>query len=620
MGTPSPNIMNLIRDAQGRGLLDKLKPEEKLRLLQQAQSAMASERQEVLKPKAEIEAQPDQGGFVDWLLKPIKDVASNPVEAGAAVAQGLNQSINPLPLLNYINPFDAKLPEDVETFNSLFTFPVIRGAELAARMFVPEDQRPPLTTFAQLVKDQKEVTRQLNQVVPGFEVGTELGIGAVGLYELGANGLRLGKQLARSAPESVRGLAQKVSAFRAEKAAAKTRKLAQTLLREGDGPFLEAMVKRPERVGKLVEQSSDLTINDVAINLKDELETLATELGSRVGKFRDAAFADTSTRLKIPTDLSEKFAALEARTTFQGKSILPTNLQRTLAQSRQAIDLGITNPNQAMVWVDLLDDINDYGSSGERGSNAVKSAGSLLKTIRHDVKNMLRGKNVEWAAADDAYHGFLSSSDGLIRRLESDSAESLVANLFGKNKSPLRNRLESALNYAEAIDPVAKGHGAAFFDRLADIKAAEKIRGVQIQISDMTQDNVNRIVQRWTKRGERIGQAVGSATGGTAGFIGGGQGTTGGVIGIGGIQLGRSVGGSVGAEIGEFVGKRLADPLRVLRSAEKAKDLSKQAKAMAKDMEYLTKALGPEANMAFLDLTGPTPEVRELINFFRKGK
>lgn len=641
--------LQLVRELKSRGLFVKLNEKERANLLLKSEPAMALERQKLLKPINEIVAEPEKpDSFVDQLLAPARAAIQNPGAAVLSAARGVERGLNPLPLVNLVNklnPFSEGdlIEDDLETFESLFNFPVIRGAELAARLFVDEDKRPPLTTFAQVVENQRSLDKELRAAVPGVQEGAELGAAGAGAVATVSTGLKFAKALARGAPKAVKSVAVRIKTAKAAKATKKADKLARKLLKEGDGPFMNAILNRPEKVKALVDQSSDLTINDVAIQLKDELELVGVELGKRVGKFRDAAFADTTTRVPISQALPDLIDLLDKRTTFQGASVLPSKIKQQLDSAKRLSDLGVTTPNQAMVWIDVIDDIIDFGNSGKSGSNAIKNANVTLSRMRAVIKDSLRQVNKHglskaapiekslrsgpagikeigrtrreiafqlWADADDAFSQFVNESNGLIRRLESDSGESLVANLFNKNKTPLRSRLERSLSFMEKLDPTAQGHGAAFFDRLAEIKAASKIKGVKLQIADPIQDNMTNIVKEWTRRGERIGAAAGTTVGGGVGFVTGGTGV-GGLSGGAGFVTGRALGG----EVGNLVGKMLGNPDRILKQAMKAKALSEEARKLARDMAFVSKNFGPEGVVAFMDLVGPIPAVNQLIKF-----
>lgn len=621
------NTLYMLREAQKRGLLDQFTPEQKAQLMQKISPEMDAERKDALRSNEEIaNSEPKKGSFVDELLAPIRTSYQNPGTAAFNVMQGVKQSFNPVAMHNFINekinPYAVPVSDDIESIDAAFNFPIIRGAELAARLFVDEKDRPPLKTFAEVVNDHRSMGEKLSAVTPGVKEGTEMGIALGSAFQLASTGLKVARNLARKAPEVMQKVAGKVADYRAAKAFEKSNDLARSILNEGDGPVLDAILRRPEKVKEIVDSAGDVSVNGLAGNLKDELETIGKTLGERVGKFREAAFADNKTRLKVPDQVMGNLNMLANRTTFQGKSVLPPNIQKQLDMAGSAAMRGVTTPNQAMVWIDTVDDIIDYAGSGKQGSNAVKGASNTLLAIRRDLKDLVRtssGQGQQWAAADDAFSGYISSSDGLIRRLESDSAESLVANLFSKNKTPLRNRLEASLDYMEQIDPTARGAGNAFFEKLANLRAAEKVKTASprnIGVDRVNQERVNQIVRTWTQRGERVGMAAGAGVGSLAGLFGSG-GVPGGALGGG---VGMAVMKSIGAEAGQAVGMKLADPNRIIDAAIKSKTLSKEAASFANDMKFLVQKFGPDASIALLDLVGPIPAVNELLKFQGKNK
>lgn len=645
------DTLDLLRAAEANGMLDKINPAARTLLAEEVQPALAKERQEALKSPSQIEKESEAApkSFVDRLFRPVKASIEHPVEAGVSVARGLARSyLNPLPIVNLVNkanPFANEISDDLETFEAYFNFPVIRGAELLARMTIPESERPDLTTFAQVANGQRQFDTKLRQLVPGIQEGTEAALVIAGTAQLASQGLNLIKKAVKEGPSAVRAVVGKVQQARAASKMKSAETLARKVLQEGDGPVLDAILQRPEKVKALLDSNENLSMGDIALQLEDELTDIAGKLGETVGKYRDVAYADTTTRLNVPKEIPGLFKALRDRTTFDGETILPPNIDRILSRSERAASLGVTNPNQTMVWIKMIDDMIDYKNSGKPGAQALADAEFALKRTRGALKNILRqdnkvaseevkgllgagsklGKQEQkevayqlWANADEDFSNFSDSADGVIRRLKSDSSESLVDNLFRKNNTPLRTRLAQALDYMDRIDPTARGYGNAFFEKLANVKAALKIKDVEGKVSGLnrvTQEAAHEIVRRWTQRGQRYGGTLGAAAGAGVSYLTGGMGTFG-LSGAGGYFTGRAL----GAEVGQAIGQKLASTERVLNNAIKAKNLSKQAKELAGDMLYITKTFGPEGNIAFLDIVGPIPALKELTKFTENNK
>lgn len=608
-------LLDDLRLAQQQGLLEQLRPQEKAGLLKEATRAMEVEQEQALQPSAELAKGGKQTSFIKQIMQPVQDAASNPLAAVGNAVRGVERSFNPLPLVNLATPGLPHIQDDLETFESLFTFPVVRGAELAARMFIPEDQRPSLTTFAQVVNDQRALDKQLRSLTPGIQEGAELGSAAASLTQLASTGLKAATRLSKNLPAAIKAVPTMIADYRAASSAKKTRALFNDIMLEGNGPVYDAVINRPEQVQKIL-KDGNVSMLDFANELETELSTIGERLGKRVGQFRDAAFADNKTRIPVPKEIPAMLESLRARTTFQGKSVFAmskggSGIERQLQAAENAAKLGVITPNQAMVWTDILDDIIKFGNTNEAGANAVKSANSTLLEIRRSIKNALRENNIGWADADSAFSGYITESDGLLKSLRGDRAESVVDGLFGKNKNVLRGRIEKALDYMEQIDPTARGNGEAFFARLANAKAASKISDVKARVSDPIADNTNRIVQRWTSEGRSIGQTIGFGIGGGIPHMVGASD----FISTGTAGMGVLTGRYLGARAGYAVGKYMANPDRVLQAAIRSNKLSRQSRQLANDMLYLTRNFGPESQIAFLDLVGPIPAVNELIKF-----
>lgn len=631
--------LDYIRIAKERGLLEKLSPSQRAIIAKRLEVPMQEEREEALKTQAELAVTPPKTSFMQDLVSGFQAIKENPGAAVHNAVRGVERSFNPLPVANLINkanPFsDGDIPDDLETMESALNFPIIRGAELAARMFVPKDQRPSLTTFAQVVNNQREMDQQLRSITPGVQEGAELGSVAISTAQLASSGLKAAVALSKRAPEGMRSVAQKTYQALADKKKSQATKLSGKILKVQDGPLLDSILSRPERIEQVLKENNDLTIVDIGVKLKDELESIGHELGKRVSAFRGEAYSDNATRIKLPAELAENLRVLKGKTTFAptaqvGKgqaslsglssaspdelNLLPGDISKRLDASIRAAELGVVTPRQAMIWVDMLDDIIDFQNAPKAGSNVIKSSQNTLMAARGQIKDALRNSlaGQQWVEADNNFSGFINASDGLIRRLDSDSSESLIANLFGKNKTPLRSRIEVALDHAELIDPTAKGQGSAFFDRLSDIKAAQRVKDVQYEVTDPIQDNVHRIVSEWRKRGENLGRITGAASG----YIGGkvfGDATpfAQGGSSISGYLAGKTIGGWAGTKVGE----KLADPMRIIELAKQSKQLSAEAKKLASDMGYIVQKTGPQGAIAFLDLVGPIPAVNQLLKF-----
>lgn len=400
-----------------------------------------------------------------------------------------------------------------------------------------------------------------------------------------------------------------ISKARGVKQTQKAVKLTKQFLKQGDGPITDVILSKPEKVRSLLE-SGQFSLDDVAIAIGEKLDEVGSKLGKKVGKFRTSALNNKLPGIEVPDEAIGAFEGIARSTTIDGQSVLPKDMQSKLALLKRVLSKKQLSSEDALKATDLLTDIADYGDSAGPGSNFIKNADFEIKNVRRLVKNELRKSAPDWAAADDAFATFKEESKGLTRKLASDSRESLIDNLLNKNKTPLRTRLSKAMDMA---DEAGVSSSDNFLTELAARKAAQGIKGVQLEIADPIADNVNRIVRKYAERGEGIGTALGFAGGGALGV------PAGGVAGLGGGGFGALAGRALGREVGGLVGKIKADPLRILKAAEKAKELSSPAKSLAKDLTPIAKAFGVDGIDAVFALIPASRAAQELKQFSTQG-
>lgn len=631
----SGSMLELARELQARGLIDKLPQVKRIKMLKLLEPEMAKEKEEALQPVAAlVKKEKADSNFIDEIMKPIRAAVNEPVAFGKSAIKGAMRSLNPAEYLG----------ADVDQINAAMNLPFIRGAELAARMFVPEDQRPDLTTYAKVVEDQKRIDGELRRLAPGVQEGVEMAMFAGGVANLG-------KLTFKEGPKLLKEATTRIAAYRASRATDKTKNMALQRLKISEGPLLEAIVNRPEEVLSL-SKTNNVNMKDIAFQLHDELEKVEKNLGARVGKYRRSVETDTKTRVPVPDNIPKMINAIRSRATIQGESFLPNNIEKALRSSEKAAGFGVTTPAETMKLIDALDGVIKYGNEGKEYSHIIQNANYLTTRLRRSLKDMVRqhnpialeeAANIEsatrtgprgireigqqrkeiafqlWSDADDAYRSTIDVRSDILSKLESrnfEQAESYVANLFNKNKTIQRDNLIRALNDMEKVDPTAIGHGEAFYGRLANIKAADKIKDVKLEVNRVLQENTNEIVRYWTNQGEQFG---GLMLGGPTTFAAlhldkGGPVTT--AAAATAWMAGRLGGRNVGFKIGQMMAK----PERVLEQAIKSKQLSTQARKLAQDMLYLNQNYGPKSSIAFLDLVGPIPVVNELVQFSQSNK
>lgn len=556
------------------------------------------------------EAQQETPSVMDQLMAPVNAAIQNPGTAALGAIRGVQKSFG---------DFTPNLTEKIE---GTILFPVIRGAELAAKMFSNEDHKPELTSFKKLVSDRILFTQALRDKVPGWVDGTQAGIAVVSAAQLAKTAYPGLKNLAGAAIDKTGGLFRKSS-----------KKLADLIIPDVDGPPLDAIINQPDKVLELV-QNKKISLNDVATQIGDELQDIKIGLGENVNKHKANYVTDPTKRIivsepvEVMTPQGEKkmFQSplqiikdyRKSKMTEKGVSILDAKQESNLKTLEEIITprklqvekstkdpFGASvkgtyeemakdiSPNDGMLALEKIDDIIDYERSlkGKLESSFINS----LFDVRKSVKYQMRGNNLDWFKSDEDYADFMELQHGLTKKLqESDSAESMVANIFGENKERVRERLRSALNYRDFLDTKVKGSGDAFFRRMAAIQGARKIRNVQKELTRVQQAKTHEIVRNWTAKGAAVGTVIGGKIGG---------------------WTGAGVGGAVGGVAGYQIGVKMADPIRILSAAMREKGLSNQAKQLAYDLQYIHQNFGNDGVISMLDVIGNVPAVAELSKF-----
>lgn len=519
--------------------------------------------------------------------------------------------------------FDTGVPENlVEKIEGTINFPVIRGAEIAARLFSNEDYKPDFTTWRQLVNDRVVYTQALRQAAPGTMEGAELGMAAASLPQLLKSGAKL---LSKVNPKVWSQAAIAGSKYYARKAT----KLTNTLLSEGKGTTLDAIINHPDDVIDLV-KSGKISNDDIAYDIGEQLTKIKSGLGEKINVLEKNFVTDPTKRVNVvdritidgPNGAVELESPLEVIQNFrksvtsdEGVSILDGKQEANLKKleeiirpkvktSSASIDKGYEvvtkqtqyqpkdiSPNDAVLGIKLIDKMINYETAFGAGGVDAKAVQNLLQ-VRRTLKNQIRGNSKEWFQADEDYANFMELQHGITEKLKkSDSAEGFISNIFGNNKERVRTRLYEALQYGDKVD-TELGSADAFYRRLASINAAKKIKNVQLQVSDPIQDKVHRIVNKYSLGGAAVGGKAFQWAG-----------------------LDPTVGAVVGGASGAYVGAKMANPMRILNAAKKSKDLSTKAKILADDLGYIHSIYGNEGVISFLDVVGPIPAVNEILNF-----
>jgi hypothetical protein len=545
----------------------------------------------------------------EQIAAPMKAMVTDPGAVIAASGLGVARSFLDL------------VPGVVENMAALGNFPVIRGAELAARAFVEDDMQPELTTIKNIAAENFALTKALDKRAPGWQKGVQMGV------EL-ASGIQLlkilGQTSGRAAVKIFKKGEQTVAAVRAGMAQRKTARLADRLLNLNKGPILDAIVHRPDDVIKLLESDAAL-VDDLAQDLGKQLTHIESELGKTVAFHRKTFSVDPTKKVSV-APLTEILDGLKSSTTSStGVSLLDgkqknrldllyellTPRKPTTTELMSGVNkIGDIPSSDALKIIDKIDEMTSLKEI-ENGNISADAVGNLL-TLRKALKSQIRGTNKEWEVADQLFSNYKDAVSPLAAKIKEDglTRESFVDNLFGKNKTPTREKLSKALSFSEFIDGKT-GSADVFFRKLSDIKGAQRVQEVAEEVNRVKQNNVNRVVKYWTNLGEGIGATI---LGGPAAMAG--ELLTPGVSGsIGGAATGLAAGKVLGGIAGFKVGLKMANPVRVLNQALVAKGLSKNAKRLAQDLITIHRDFGNDGVVAMMDVVSSVPATIELSKF-----
>lgn len=526
-------------------------------------------------------------------IKSQEPEAPSTAQKAAGFGLGLAESFNPL-----------SIPHSVETIGrALFETKPSTGELSPGAVPIAIPGSTPAQDMA--VADGKTLTPDLsvkNMVskIPGTE---EFLQGVPASYETagGLTGLVLG------GAKGAKGLMKGSVAKQALKAEGNVIKDVKFLMNEPEGPIMDAILHRPEKVAELYKQQK-FGVDDLAGVVSSALEKKGAELGQAVGQFRDAAKADLTKSIST-APLIDGLKKLEKDVQLSsGANLLSRGDQSKLKQLLTFVSEEKLSPSDALKITDWIDNNTNYNAVAS--GNISQAAASSIKGFRSELKNLVRDSSPsmkDWAKADDSYSTFLSESEGLQDKFSGDQRITAVQSLLNPSKDPIKQRLTQALNIGSDAGPIEKGPAGDFFSALAERRAAQGLKALDVTKVDPIRDQTNRILQKWVSIGEKGGQAVGSGLGGLIGYQGGPA-----AAGAGSI-MGISPGGFVGRIAGNKIGRVMGSPERLLEKAIQAKTLSKEARDLASDLTFLEKNFGVEgANTLLNVIQGSVPAVNEL--------
>lgn len=529
-----------------------------------------------------------------WYTADVPQQEASVVQKAAGFGMGAAEAYNPL-----------SVPRSIETIGRALLHPTLTGE-------YKEDAFGNKTIPVENTQDTM-AKAESNSVLPDLSVkgliskipGTEKFIQGIPQSYETAGGLAA---LAAGGVEGVRGLLKGSPIKQALKAESGVIKNTKYLLNEPEGPIMDAILQRPEQVAELYKQQK-FGVDDLAGVVSSALDKKQAQLGTNVGAFRDAAKADTKPSIATAPIL-QGLSKVEADSKLaNGTSVISPKDQGKIDELKSFLSDKKISPRDALAITDWIDNNTNYNAVST--GNISQSVANAIGTFRGKIKGLVRGasKDMEaWAKADDQYSNFVEEAKGLQDKFSGDQRISAVQNLLNPSKEPIKERLANALNIGSEAGPSKAQPADDFFAQLADRRAAQGMKALDVSKVDPIRDQTNRVFQKWMKIGESVGTAVGAGIGAKL------KGTT-------GAFVGAPVGGFAGHMIAQPFARYMASPERILEKAIKAKDLSKQAKDLATDLSFLQKTFGTEgANMLVNTIKGSVPAVNELANYLGENK
>jgi len=521
-------------------------------------------------------------------------------------------------------------------------FPLIQGAAAADRLFLSGANKQQFHSLREAMDNRIMLTDALRESNPELMEGAEIGAFVSSLPALGKSGLKLLSKI-KSTPKllgQIPKFYREILNLRAVSAEKKAIGLAENLMKEGPGPVRDALIDRPQEVSKILKEEGDLLntkedgslINDLAVETDAKLKKVHKTLSEDVAVHREKFTADPTKRVDVtkpvevpsfdpekppeildpPQKILEDFKQ-SVTDPDTGQIAIKKSAQddlryieKVLSGENRLLESGQFNgtisPKGALLLLDRIDGMIDVNQLEKTGDKVLKQNMIALIKLRKSLKYQIRGDNVNWFKADEAFSNFIEDYSTFKNNFGELRGEGFVSNLLGANKTELRKQITKLVGYTDIVDKKTGG-GEAFFNRLANIRAAQNFKKTQMQVTRPIQENANEIVRRWRGHGQNIGTA--------AGLIGGA------------LKLGKIdttlVAGAIGRTLGAYalgkVGQQMANPQRILNIAMKSKELSKDANKLASDLSFIHTHFGNDGVISFLDVVGALPALNELEEF-----
>ncbi|MCB0423060.1 MAG: hypothetical protein KDD13_00335 [Mangrovimonas sp.] len=626
--------LNTFKMAEKRGLLNNLPSADVQAMRAKANEIYQRSQNEYvdfLKNNDTYESEdreiPSQDGFGTEVIKGIKgvpdlvkNISIDPMVAAENALRGYARSLNPAPMFK-----DGEMVT-LESLEALAAFPIVRGTELFARAFLPENERPPLTPLIDMIDQQEYYNQQLSQKTPGVQEAAEIAsivAGGAAMAKAGFKGAKVGMKWAKEGgPKFVRNFIAKQKAKGAERIASglKSDLNELSVAIRSNGSLTDTIINEPKQVKKFLDNADEYSNQAFADEFLEELDSMENQLGEKVRGFRDSAYDDNKTIIPVPDKIRGAIQEIRQRSTIDGVSVLPSKINKELERWEKIASLGKMTPQEAIILDNLMVDIVEFGDEAKDiGKTVVKEINPQLLNMRAANKNALRNSSPQakiWVQADDQYSQFITRKQKMGALVDSEKgADRLVSTILNPAKSRDKQNLEEMLGYAASLDPKMRGP-QEFISQVKQIKSARALKDIKVQPNRVAQQDVMNFIKKHEDIAQKrmqvgagvIGTGVGALTGGGGGSV---------IGGAGGALLAREAFSKVAAGIGNKKALKLIQLDNILDRAQKAKNLSKEARDLASDARKMYKHYGEEGVITALDYVASTPFAIELVQYLQ---
>lgn len=464
----------------------------------------------------------------------------------------------------------------------------------------------------------------------------------------------------------------------------KANELASQLLGDVAPEVGEAMFKRTERVEELLRSNRDArSLLPEVEKLREDIQGSRDLAGEMIGHFKDFIRRDKDTIINTRGSVQRLGQVRNELALSSGESTMTRGDLRLLEEYQKILKAPVKGPravgsyersaSDVMKIIDKLDaDLQGY-YNGNLGDNVSRTFMSKLADVRGVLKDELHTMYPAYAEADNLFSLQKEAGEAIVKKIDGLGAESFVSNLFGANKTEVRNQLESliALNkrtaesikklplnaksgsrdlntaanqitktFREAAKKTNFQDAQAFLNDVADKVAARQLNQVSNSgLSDFPADRIRRLTDDYVKNAVTLAQSragkaagsalapVGAAGGSLLGFFmtsaGGPLAQMSGAITVGGAgaagayaagsKMAGGLAGLLAKANAEKQAKELFSPFKLLEYIKKAKSVDPKVKQVADDILFVQKELGTDSAALFMNIIPMTPKMKSAL-------